>query len=362
MIPSFQLRRLAMLTVLLAGLWAAAAQQSPSPRPASTNRPPNERYLLIVETSAATQKRAENIQRVVGQLFSSGLRGELDPGDTIGAWAYDDALHTGQVPLQRWTPQTRPQITVALVQFLQSRRFQNEARLAPVVEALTNLVANSYRLTVLIISDGSDARFGTPFDEKIAEAYKANAAEQRQQQMPFVTVLRAEKGKYIGYTVSTPPWPVEFPTYPGERRKETAPPRPVNPPPAEPTPAPVPPPPTTVQVPPPAAPTNPPVDTTNLPVAVTTAPPVATEITNAPLPKVETNLPPVPATIEPELPAPSEPTTTSEIPTTPSRLWLWCLGGVGLLVAVILLFVLFRPRNPPPRVSLITRSMNQDKP
>lgn len=360
MISCFQLRLVPALLFLLAGIGSTFAQQPPANRSAATNRPPNERYLLIVETSAATQKRAENIQRVVGQLFSSGLRGELDPGDTIGAWAYDDTLHTGQVPLQRWTPQTRPQITVTLVQFLQSRRFQKEARLAPVAEALTNLVANSYRLTVLVISDGSDARFGTPFDEKIAEAYKANAAEQRQQQMPFVTVLRSEKGKYIGYTVSTPPWPVEFPPYPGERRAEAAPPRPANPnpPPVEPTPAPIPPPPATVQLPPPPPP-NHAAENTNAPVVAAVPTPIAT---NAPQPIVETNPPPLPATTEIEPPIKAAPAPEPNAPTQLPRLLLWSLVSLGLVIVSLLLLILLRPRNPPPRVSLITRSMNRDNP
>ena len=57
---------------------------------------------------------------------------------------------------------------------------------------------------------------GTPYDAQIAEAYRTNAADQRKQQMPFLTVLRAAKGKFIGFTVNTPPWPVEFPKFPAE--------------------------------------------------------------------------------------------------------------------------------------------------
>jgi general secretion pathway protein K len=37
---------------------------------------------------------------------------------------------------------------------------------------------------------------------------------------PFVTVLRARKGEFIGWNVSMPPWPVEFPEFPPEPQME----------------------------------------------------------------------------------------------------------------------------------------------
>lgn len=351
---------LAMVALLL-GAFPLAAQNPPAAG-SPTNRPPTERFLLIVETSAALQKRAENVQRVVGNLFASGLRGELDPGDTIGAWTYDDTLHTGQFPLQRWASQNRQQITVGLVQLLQSRKFEKEARVAAITEPMANIVTNSYRITVLLISDGSDARLGTPFDDKIAAAYKLNATEQQRQQMPFVTVLRAEKGKHLGFTVSTPPWPVEFPTYPSEPRADAKPgPPPTNlPPPVMPAPVAVP----VENVPErprieaiDASLTNAVVAATNPPVVVTTnvvesplTPPKADPATNA-------------AAIEPPVPAPpQDPTVAAAAP--PERklplVPLVIAGSAAALALAILSFALLRRSRPTARVSLITRSMNKD--
>ena len=74
-----------------------------------TNAPPKpvtERFLLIVDTSAAMKKRAANVEQVVGNLFAGGLGAQLHRGDTIGVWTYTDDLQAGQFPLQRWTPQT----------------------------------------------------------------------------------------------------------------------------------------------------------------------------------------------------------------------------------------------------------------
>ena len=81
---------------------------------------------------------------------------------------------------------------------------------------LTSVVADSDKITVILISDGSEPLAGTPFDVQIAEAFRLNAAEQRKQAMPFITVLRAAKGKFVSLRVNTPPWPFELPPYPGE--------------------------------------------------------------------------------------------------------------------------------------------------
>jgi hypothetical protein len=178
--------------------------------------------------------------------------------------------------------------------------------------------------------------------------------------MPFVTVLRAEDGKYVGFTVSTPPWPVEFPAFPSERRPGAAPPvpAPTNPPPPEPV---VVPPPLEKPPEPPAAV---PATATNAAVEITNPPPVATALpvetpsaTNAP--PTDTNPPPVAAPAEPEPPVVAT-AATPEAPAKSPRVLLWALGGVGFGVIVTLLFFLLRPRHPAPRVSLITRSMNKD--
>ncbi len=175
-----------------------------------------ERFLLIVDTSAAMQKRATNTERVVGKLFTDGLGEQLHRGDTIGVWTYTDDLHTGQFPLQLWTPQSREAIAKVIVDFLKQRKYEKKSRLTRVLAQLTNVVAGSDKITVLLISDGADTMIGTPYDVAIAEAYRVNGADQRKKQMPFLTVLRAVKGKFVGFTVNTPPWPVEFPKFPAE--------------------------------------------------------------------------------------------------------------------------------------------------
>src|SRR5215472_6554827 len=56
------------------------------------------RYLFIVETSRAMQKREEGLKQAVTNLLGSGMRGQLQSGDTVGLWTYNNELHAGRFP------------------------------------------------------------------------------------------------------------------------------------------------------------------------------------------------------------------------------------------------------------------------
>ena len=179
----------ALFLLCLVAMAFRASAQNPPPGTNPTNRPSSDRYLVILEISSAMQKRATNVQDVIGQLFSSGFNGQLHRGDTIGMWTYNDSLHTGAFPLQRWTPQTVRQITSVAAQFTQNQRYSKRSSLSPVMAQLTNIVADSDRITVILVSDGSESLAGTPFESQISDAFKHNGEEQRRRAMPFVTVL-----------------------------------------------------------------------------------------------------------------------------------------------------------------------------
>jgi hypothetical protein len=360
-------RSLGLLCLCLLA-WATPGRSQTNTLPAArTNRPAPERFLFIFDISSGMEKRATNVDRITGQLVASGLNGQLERGDTIGVWTYNNELHTGEFPLQRWTPQASREITIALVQFIQQQRYGKKSRLDPVMEQLTSVVAASDKITVILFSDGSDALTGTTFDTQIAEAFKLNAAEQRRLAMPFVTILRAAKGKFVSLKVNTPPWPVELPSYPGETTPTES--IPTEPPPhiqsptinkpvaptALPKPATLPvatnataPPPTNVLV---VGESTPP------PVTVPANPPPAVSASPAP---VVTNV--VPSQVEQRNRAaagPAKPVAKpqSKLPLVP------VLVGVGIILVglAIACFVFLKRSRETPRVSLITRSMNKDR-
>ncbi|HEX5220319.1 MAG TPA: hypothetical protein VFZ59_12180 [Verrucomicrobiae bacterium] len=351
----------------MAMAFSVPAQNQPSTT-TRTNRLSSDRVLAILDISAGMQKRADNLQRVVDHLFLSGFNGQLRPGDTIGMWTYNDSLHTGEFPLQRWTPQSARQIASLAAQFAQNQRYSKPSNFSPVMAQLTNVVADSDRITVVLISDGSSSPSGTPFDSQIAESFKLNAAEQFRQAMPFVTVLRAVKGEFIGFKVNTPPWPIEYPPFPPE--PIVAPAQSTNPPVAKvESPKPVAPVatnkpkpviPETNQPSPPPVITNPPVVVAppTTPAAPPSNPPPPTVATSssAPTTNVGRTLPPTNTAnaVTPSKSPVSEPSRS--LATLPV-----IVGGTALIGLAILCLVLLRRARRPARVSLITRSMNKDR-
>lgn len=324
----------------------------------NTNSMAADRILIIVETSAAMQKRAENVQKMVGSSVSSGLGGDMRSGDTVGLWTFNDTLHTGQFPLQRWTKPTRQRVALTMVQFLQQQHFEKAARLSVIWEALTNIVAQSERMTVILISSGSEPITGTPFDEGIAQNFLKNNETQRKAKMPFVTILRAYQGKFVNFNVNLPPWPMELPEYPPEARRAPEPPA-AKLTPAETNSAAAPLPPLVVLG-------NNPIYATNVPVAELAPVTVVTNVAT-PAPDSVTQQTNEIAVLRPETPDPVphlkpvvDATTPVETQKAPLPVVTILVAGIALLIGIMVVFIaLLRWTRRSSGESLITRTMNK---
>ncbi|PWU14438.1 MAG: hypothetical protein C5B50_17205 [Verrucomicrobia bacterium] len=174
------------------------------------------RWLLIVETSQAMQRRAAGTLDAVNTLLRSGMKGQLRAGDSLGIWTFNDELHAGKFPLQTWAPDQQNSITSLALDFLKSQKCEKTSTLSSVVPGLKRLIQKSDLLTIVLVSTGSEKFEGTPFDKEIAEAYSKWMAAEQKKKMPFVTVLRARQGQVIGYSVTPIPWPLEMPVMPEE--------------------------------------------------------------------------------------------------------------------------------------------------
>jgi hypothetical protein len=345
---------------LLAATWwlslGSLTAQTSTNAPAVTNSTPEDRILVIVETSAAMQKRAENIQKLVGETVSSGLGGDMRSGDTVGMWTFNDTLYSGQFPLQRWTKATRQRVAVTMVQFLQQQRYEKAARPAVIWETLTNIVARSERITVIIVSSGNETIRGTPFDESIAQNFSKNKEAQRKANMPFVTILRAYHGSFTNFSVNMAPWPIELPEYPAEARRAPEPPA-VKRAPADTSPA---------TVPPLVVIGNTPVYATNIPVADPAPVVTATNVAPAdPTPAMQqTN--PMAATESETKPEPAVKQWVEALPSpvesekAPLPVVTILVAGIALLIGIMVVFIaLLRWTRRSSGESLITRTMNK---
>ena len=185
--------------------------QTNAPLPLSSNR-----WLLVVETSSSMERRAASAQQIAAWLVASGMRGEMQRGDTVGVWTYNDDLQSGKFPLQMWTPETTKEVAGRVFAFLRAQKFEKQGRLDAVMPGLDRLIKDSPFITVILISDGQGKVSGTPFDDKINTTYQTWQKTQQKADMPFVTMLRGGRGKISDYVVNTPPFPFDIPPLPPE--------------------------------------------------------------------------------------------------------------------------------------------------
>lgn len=211
------MKTLRVALAAVCALWLAGSAVARAAEPAAPGKKTQPaRWLLIVDTSSAMERRAKAVEGVVGELVASGMNGQIHPGDELGIWTFNQELHAGVAPLQTWQPAHSNSIAGHLVAFLAQQKYQGKANFQPVLAELGRLVPVSRQLTVLVLADGSQPIAGTPFDAAINASYEKTRSELTKTRMPLVTVLRVHHGKYIGQNVSFAPWPVEFPPFPPE--------------------------------------------------------------------------------------------------------------------------------------------------
>jgi hypothetical protein len=172
-------------------------------------------------------------------LLETSMGGQLRNGDTLGLWTYNQQLYAGLFPLQQWSVQSQRTVLSRVLSFLQEQPYEHQGALAPVMPMLDRLIKQSPFITIILISDGAQKIHGTPFDAAINQTYNLWEKDQQKAHMPFLTILRAQGGRLVAYSVNAAPWPVEMPPLPKELLEAKAPEKKAAPP----APAPKPPPP-----------------------------------------------------------------------------------------------------------------------
>ncbi len=175
---------------------------------------PEHRFLLILDTSRAMQRRADGVASAVEALLNSSMRGQIHRGDSLGIWTFNDDLYSGNFPLQEWSPEAQEAITGRVLKFLSSQKYSKQSRLDCVLPAMSRLLNSSDLMTVFLFTDGSAPIRGTPFDAQINQSYESWRAKQASARMPFITVLRSQQRKLAEFVVTAAPWPVELPPLP----------------------------------------------------------------------------------------------------------------------------------------------------
>ena len=213
---------LATAPPLLAALLLAAPPCQAEDAPRIPKQREN-RFLFIVDTSSAMRGCSNAVVQDVVELMESEMRGEFRQGDTVGLWTYNDKLHP-EFPMQVWTKADKDTIVADMAAFLQERRYGKRAHLEKVMPAMSRVIKNSERITVLLISDGTGSIQGTPFDKDINNLQKKYAPELRSAHVPFVTVLAARNAQNLIIPSIIPVWlPFLTPPIQKYRPKQTRP-------------------------------------------------------------------------------------------------------------------------------------------
>jgi len=181
--------------------------------PAKLSAQSSNRWLFIFNTSAEMRDRAKGLQDVTQDLLTTGMHGNMRPGDTIGIWTYDNELRASEAPLMTWSPDVSDSIAQHTLYFLSRHRYAKTAAFGDVLTNMQRVIKISDTITVILISDGSDAVTGTPFDARISAYYKTNFNQQRKEHLPIVTVFRGERGRITTNTLGLTRW-VDIPQVP----------------------------------------------------------------------------------------------------------------------------------------------------
>ena len=213
--PPMNLNRAAGYSIVLMGcllLTSEARSQTNVPKIGTISS----RFLVIVETSHPMGRRSDATLKTVGSLLYSGFNHQIKQGDSVGVWTFNQQLYTGRLPLQRWSTPLQHEIVSGTLDFLKSQKFEKQPAFSSVRPALDKVIKDSEFISVIFVSSGEDAMTGTPFDDKINELYKSWKVDQEKARMPFITVLRAKRGRITGYAAVPAPWQIEIPPWPVE--------------------------------------------------------------------------------------------------------------------------------------------------
>ena len=186
------------------------------------------RWLLAFDGSSTMKKRLPATEAALADLFSTRAEGQLQTGDSVAVWVYDQQT-ISQFPTFSWEPELSRLTFSNLVTFLRKQRYAGDSSLALVTAPLNRIVAGSERLTMVLFCDGQSEITGTPYDLGINQAFTDSLAERKKNQQPFIVVLRGQYEKFIGCTLNYPPGDVSFPTFAPPRPPPVVvpPPRPV---------------------------------------------------------------------------------------------------------------------------------------
>jgi hypothetical protein len=176
------------------------ARRAPAKPPRAV--PAGNRFLFILETSAAMNRLEHGGRQAIFDLIFSGIDGRMRNGDTYGIWTFNELPYAGFYPMQTWTAQQNLELATGAGRFLKTQKYEKNGNLTNLLKQVQAVVRTVKDLNVVIVTDANTPANGTPFDAELNAQYRANAPQVRETKRPLITTLTARAGQITATCVT----------------------------------------------------------------------------------------------------------------------------------------------------------------
>lgn len=166
--------------------------------------------LFVVDTSRSMSRYSAMTRQTVFDLVYDGVQGQMNTGDIYGIWIFNEKVQTNVFASLNWDAQLNRGLAAGAANFIKILQYQKQTRLDRLWAELVVYARQTRKLTVVMITDGSDRFVGTPFDAQINTYFEKHAKEFRQAKKPFIITLAALDGKFLACTVNGSRDPIAF--------------------------------------------------------------------------------------------------------------------------------------------------------
>src|SRR5688572_21602305 len=181
-----------LFVILLSLTISGAAQESE--KKAAPQQQHN--FLFVIDSSLSMAPRKTNTIQMVRQMILSGFEKQIQPGDSIDIWVYDEENHITTFPPQIWEDVEAKRIALTAGRFIEEQKFKGRSRFETVARDLEALLPNTKQLLIAILTDADEPLSGIPLDLDINEFLAKEKRRRPNARQPFLISMAAVNGKY----------------------------------------------------------------------------------------------------------------------------------------------------------------------
>lgn len=198
--------------------------------PGAAFKPPQDppRYLFIVEKSDHTQAARINLPQTMFDLVYHGANGNLPDGGVFEIWVFgEQTIYRGFEP-EMLTPRSHLMLGSKASAYVKTANCGGPPDIVQMAEHMQGAGDLAIELTVVLVTAPETRLTGTKIDSEVNAIYEQKAAAQAEAGRPFITSIRFQDGKIVGWQISDSPFTMTMPPMPvsplpiGERERIVA--------------------------------------------------------------------------------------------------------------------------------------------